>query len=174
VARGGRRNRSGPPLDPQSGRSEARGVRLTALPSQGWTGSRPAWPLEQVTDRERVVWAEVWRTPQAAAWAQQSWRWPTVALYVRVRVQCEEPEVPASLFTVLHRFADQIGMTPAGLRDNGWAIADDELGRRAAEKAAADAGHDQAAAAGPVGAVPARRRPASARDRIAGGAGAAG
>jgi hypothetical protein len=142
-------------------------VRLTALPSQGWTGSRPTWPLEQITERERAVWAEVWRTPQAAAWAQQSWRWPTVALYVRVRVQCEEPDVPASLFTVLHRFADQIGMTPAGLRENGWAIAEDDLARKAADKAAERADQPVSAAG-----APARPRPASARDRIAGAAGA--
>ena len=34
---------------------------------------------------------------------------------------------------VRHRFADQIGLTPAGLRENGWAIAKDELDDRRPE-----------------------------------------
>lgn len=139
MASGGRRNRSGPSLDPASGRSEARGVKLNALPSQGWTGKVPTWPLSTATDREVEVWAEVWRTPQAAAWAREHWRWPIVGLYVRVRVGCEAQDAPASLLAQLHRFADQLGLTPAGLRENGWAIAADEVGAKAEEKKAAAA-----------------------------------
>ena len=30
----------------------------------------------------------------------------------------------AALVAQLHRFRDQLGLTPAGLRDNGWRIAD--------------------------------------------------
>ena len=33
------------------------------------------------------------------------------------------------------RIADQIGLTPAGLRENGWAIAQDEVGAKRADTA---------------------------------------
>lgn len=147
MARGGARNRSGPSLDPSSGRSEARGIKLDALPAEGWTGKAPAWPLEpDATPREAQVWADLWRTPQAAMWAREHWRWPVVGLYARLRVVCEDPMAPASHLAQLHRFADQIGLTPAGLRENGWNIAKDEVAAKAATK------------------TPAKR--ASARDRL--------
>ena len=56
----------------------------------------------------------------------ESWRIRTVALWVRTVVRCEEPEAPASLLSQLHRFADQIGMTTAGLAEMGWKVAVDE------------------------------------------------
>lgn len=149
MPRGGPRNRSGPPLDPKSGRSEARGIKLDALPAEGWAGRAPVWPLSDQTDREVEVWAELWRTPQAAMWARESWRWPIVAMYARLRIVCEAHDAPASHLAQLHRFADQIGLTPAGLRENGWSIAKDEVGERAAAKAATT-----------------RKRQPSARDRL--------
>ena len=160
MAKGGARNRSGPPPDPKSGRSERRGIKLTALPAHGFDGDVPAWPLpnravyrwetedkrryqvldedatEAVRDRELEMWAWVWSTPQAWAWSQPSeaWRLHTVAMWVRTYVLCESSEATAADKGSLHRFADQIGMTPAGLKENGWAIAVDEIGERAAER----------------------------------------
>lgn len=138
MARGGSRNRSGPPADPNSGRSERRGYSLTALPAQGYDGPVPDFPLPAPTDRELEVWAEAWTTPQACAWSMpsESWRTGTVALWVRTKVRCEDPEAPASLLGQLHRFADQIGMTTAGLAEMGWRVAVDETARKRAEKAA--------------------------------------
>ena len=79
--------------------------------------------------RELEVWEEVWRTPQACAWSMPSERWriPTVAMWVRVKVRCEAPDASASLYAQIHRFADQIGMTTAGLAEMGWKVAADEL-----------------------------------------------
>jgi len=152
MTKGGARNRSGPPADPKSGRSEQRGFSLTALPAEGYEGDVPAYPLREMTvyetvvdaegtkrrfpdkrataafrEREAALWAWAWRLPQAAAWARESWRWHTVAMWVRTAVVCEGPDAQAADKNSLHRFADQIGMTPAGLRENGWAIAVDEL-----------------------------------------------
>lgn len=177
MARGGARNRSGPQPDPNSARSDRRGIKLTSLPATGYDGQVPDWPLpsrtvyyfdedkarrideaatEAVDDRERELWEWAWSTPQAWAWSQpsESWRVMTVAMWVRTFVLCESSEATAADKGSLHRFADQIGLTPAGLRENGWAIATDEVGAKAAEKAA-----------------PARR---SSRDRmkvVTGGAG---
>jgi len=57
----------------------------------------------------------------------ESWRVDTVALWVRVKVRCEDGEAGAALLGQLHRFADQIGMTTAGLAEMGWKVAVDEL-----------------------------------------------
>ena len=145
---GGARNRSGPQADPTSGRSDRRGLSLTALPNEGYRGSVPEFPLPQVhrfnefyedgkkrretdggataafRDRELAIWETMWRTPQACAWAQESWRWETVAEFCRLKAVVElEPDANAALVGQMHRYRDQIGLTPAGLKENGWAIA---------------------------------------------------
>ena len=164
MARGGARNRSGPQADPLSGRSDRRGLSFTALPAHGFDGEPPAWPLPprivwetvmeggekfreanqretaEVAEREAELWSWAWRTPQACAWAQpsESWRLHTIAMWVRTAAVCEGDEATAADKGSLHRFADQIGMTPAGLKENGWAVAVDEVGARAADRPAAE------------------------------------
>lgn len=158
---GGARNRSGPQPDPNSFRSARRGLSLTALPSQGYDGPAPEYPLKPVMvywesfdrgqkvrepdevaaaarwEREQDLWAWAWRTPQAAAWILEPWRWQAVAMWVRTTALCESSEATAADKNSLHRFADQIGLTPAGLKENGWAIATDELDQRRPEAPAA-------------------------------------
>lgn len=139
MARGGARNRSGPKPSEDSGRSDRRGYTLTALPAGGYDGEIPDFPLPNASDRELEVWEQAWRTPQACAWSlpSESWRTSTVALWVRTKVRCEDPDAPASLLGQLHRFADQIGMTTAGLAEMGWKVAVDEMAAKVNEKAAA-------------------------------------
>ncbi len=151
MTKGGARNRSGPGVDPNSGRSDRRGVKLTALPAEGHDGAVPEFPLKRVTvyyeyfedkkkirepdeaateerwDRELALWEWAWSTPQACAWANERWRWHSVAMWVRTSALCESSDATAADKNSLHRFADQIGMTPAGLKENGWAIAVDEV-----------------------------------------------
>src|SRR5690625_3728403 len=128
MARGGVRNRSGPRPDPESFRSESRGYTLQTLPAEGYSGPAPVFPLPDPSERELDVWEWAWSTPQAAAWAlpSESWRHRTVALWVRTSVRVEDPDVPASVLAQLHRFADQIGLTTAGLAEMGWRVAVDE------------------------------------------------
>lgn len=161
MTKGGARNRSGPRADPNSGRSERRGLTLTVLPAEGYTGEPPEFPLKPVQlmlehyegsgadrtfvrepdedgtelfrEREKALWAWVWTLPQAVAWAREPWRWYAVAMWVRTAVVCEGAEAQAADKNSLHRFADQIGMTPAGLRENGWSISVDEVGQRRGE-----------------------------------------
>ena len=134
MSRGGARNRSGPQPDPLSGRSDARGFSLMALPNEGFSGEVPEFPLpfpedDSVGVREREIWREAWGFPQAAAWSRESWRWPVVAEYCRLKATVEaNPAANAALVAQLHRFRDQIGLTPAGLKENGWAIASVEVG----------------------------------------------
>lgn len=159
MGSGGARNRSGPGLDVNSGRSDARGISLTALPNQGYRGEVPEFPLPQIVrvtgdrkrrgrrddeadevevddgatevfrEREVAIWETMWRTPQAAAWSLESWRWETIAEFCRLKAVVElEPDANASLVGQMHRYRDQIGLTPAGLKENGWAIAVAQIG----------------------------------------------
>jgi hypothetical protein len=183
MARGGARNRSGPTADPNSGRSDARGYSLTALPSEGFDGPAPKFPLmsrrvmrweyedkrryqvvddkatEAVADRELELWEWAWSTPQACAWSMpsESWRIHTIAMWVRTFVICESDEATAADKSSLHRFADQIGLTTAGLAEMGWKVAVDEL----AEKRE---GHAEEEA-------PPERKSARDRMKIVGGSG---
>lgn len=154
MTSGGARNRSGPQKDPKSGRSERVRFTLTALPSEGYSGVVPAFPMsrmsifrweyegerrfqqydhaatEKFRERELELWDLVWTYPQACAWSMESWRWNSVAMWVRIFVTCESSSATAADKGSLHRFADQIGLTPAGLKENGWAIAADEVGKK--------------------------------------------
>lgn len=165
MSRGGARNRSGPQPDERSRTSERRSYSLQALPAEGYDGPVPDFPLRKRTiwnvyyvgsgkDREQVreidqgpteavweqeleLWRWLWTTPQACAWSMPSehWRLRTIALYVRTVILCEGDEATAADKNSLHRFADQIGMTTAGLAEMGWKVAVDELGaRRAAQE----------------------------------------
>ena len=162
MARGGARNRSGPRADERSERSDRRGYKLTALPAEGYAGPVPDFPLpprqvmrweyedkmrfqvldtdatEAVRDRELDLWEWAWRTPQACAWSMpsESWRLHTIAMWVRTFVICEGSEGTAADKSSLHRFADQIGMTTAGLAEMGWKVAVDEVAERRHEPAA--------------------------------------
>lgn len=142
VGRGGPRNRSGPAPSEDSGRSDRQGFRLTVLPAEGYQGEVPDFPLPRPTKRERTLWAQAWATPQACAWSMpsESWRIYTVALWVRVAYRCESREAQASLYAQLHRFADQIGMTTAGLAEIGWKVkvAVDDVREEADEAAPAE------------------------------------
>lgn len=161
MPRGGARNRSGPQKDPNSGRSDRAGFKLTALPSEGYRDEVPEFPLSKVLvydvyfedkkrvreldseatearwDRELELWAWAWSTPQACAWSREPWRWHAVAMWVRTSALCESAAATAADKNSLHRFADQVGLTPAGLKENGWAIARDEVSERRAEQDAA-------------------------------------
>lgn len=135
MARGGARNRSGPAPDPTSGRSDRRGFTLTALPSEGYAGEVPDFPLPDVNDRELVVWGALWSTPQACAWSTQPWRWLNVADLVRLQVRGEAHDAPVNIATVVRQLRADLGLTPAGLKENGWAIATDEVAAKRAEPA---------------------------------------
>ena len=163
MSSGGARNRSGPKAVESSARSDVRGYSLTALPAEGYAGTIPDFPLparrvfdvyfedkkrvkafdadstEVLRERELALWAWAWRTPQACAWSMPSeaWRLMTIAMWVRTFVICEGDDATAADKSSLHRFADQIGMTTAGLAEMGWKVAVDEVAKRGAEKAAA-------------------------------------
>lgn len=148
MAAGGARNRSGPKPDLTSERSDLRGIKLDALPSGGFDGDAPEFPMPEATDRELEVWDELWTTPQACAWALEQWRWRIVAMYCRWSVR-SEGVVPAAFLGQVHRLGDQLGLTPAGLIENGWAIARSELDAKREEKPSLSVVDDEGESARP-------------------------
>lgn len=162
MSRGGARNRSGPSADPKSARSQKRDLFQHQLPAEGRKGDPPAvWPLadprvyiEEMEngkpvkkydadesalrkDAELELWEQVWTYPQAVAWQREPWRWNLVAMWVRTFLTASGPEAKAADKSALHRFGDQIGLTPAGLKENGWEIVRDEIQEKRAEKSEA-------------------------------------
>lgn len=111
---------------------------MTALPAEGYHGLVPDFPLPAPSGREIELWEWAWRTPQACAWSlpSEAWRAQTVARWVRQAVKCESESAAAADHGQLHRYADQIGLTTAGLREMGWKVAVDEV---AAKRAGAGA-----------------------------------
>lgn len=143
MAKGGARVRSGPPADPTSARSEQRGFKLDALPSEGYRKRAPAFPLpagpSDTTRRKREleVWRQLWKTPQACAWSLEPWRWFAVAKLCRLSAITEhDPGASAALLSRERELRIEVGLTPDGLRANGWAISQDEVAAKAAERKA--------------------------------------
>ena len=125
MASGGRRAGAGRKPDENSARSEKTGYKLDALPATGHEGPIPDFPLPNPTPRELELWQWAWRTPQACAWSltSEAWRIQWVADWVRLKVRTEDPEAPVGLLSALHRHAEVIGLTTAGLAAMGWKIA---------------------------------------------------
>ena len=152
---GGARVRSGPKPDPNSQTSQRRGYTLRSLPPEGRKGRVPKYPLppvemtyideagvvrssdalsEKANAREKALWRHVWTLPQACAWESEPWRWYLVATWVRTAVICERSDAKAADRTTLLRLADQIGLTTAGLKENGWQIAKTKDSEATADK----------------------------------------
>lgn len=129
MASGGARNRSGPQADPNSLRGANRAA-LRVLPAKEFNRARPEIPLPGATPREVDLWNAAWKAPQAWAWIEEPWRWQIIALWVRRTAIAESGDATAADVAAMIRLADQVGMSPAGLKENGWSIG--------AEKAPAD------------------------------------
>jgi hypothetical protein len=142
--------------DPSSESFQSRAGGLFALPAAGYKRRSPSFPLPKLVlwdvwkdeegthrerdesgsqirnDREIEVWRQLWKLPQGFAWSRPQYKYlqVTLAQYVRQYVLCEQPEAKAADRTALCRFADTIGLTPQGLRINGWKIVVDEPKKR--------------------------------------------
>lgn len=140
MAKGGARNRSGPPKDPNSLKSASIGFTLTALPSGGYDGTVPDLLdyLPVATERQCDIWMKLWTTPQACAWSLEPWRWPVIADLAKYLARADDPEAPIGIATAVRQLRDDVGLSKAGLIANGWAIAADETAPKRAAKKAAD------------------------------------
>lgn len=124
MARGGHAH-SGPAPVEGSRTSDRKGYVLTALPPAGFDGNVPDLLgfMPDATARHLAIWTQLWVTPQACAWSAESWRWPVVADLVKWMVRSDAEDAPASTATSVRQLRDDLGLSTAGLRQNGWKIA---------------------------------------------------
>lgn len=99
------------------------------LPREGREGDPPAWPLGRQSAAERDAWAQLWATPQAAAWERLGWV-RTVARYCRVMIAAESRDATAALMAQATALEDRLGLTPKAMRLLMWQIATDEVGEK--------------------------------------------
>lgn len=128
MTSGGARAGGGPKPDPRSANSERRGGG-TLLPADGYRGPVPPFPIPDPRPRDLELWSWAWTTPQAAAWARESWRQYDVAQWCRAATDCEQPNPSAAARSGVTSNADRIGLSESGLRFNGWTIASAEPAR---------------------------------------------
>jgi hypothetical protein len=126
MASGGARGRSGPPPERNAIRNGRAGADWIRLPATGRKGDPPAFPLPRSTKRERDIWAEEWRRPQAIMW-EANGQALEVALYVRTLREAEIVKAPASLRTLLVRMQEHLGLSQPGLARNHWIIDTDPV-----------------------------------------------
>lgn len=103
------------------------------LPAQGYTGQVPDWPLSRALKAEKLAWEQLWRLPQAAAWAQLNVG-RTVARYVRALIVAESRESTAFQLSEVRQLEDRLGLTPMSMLRLRWEVVHDELAEVKAEK----------------------------------------
>lgn len=98
----------------------------TTLPAS-YDGPVPLWPLAgRQLLREKALWADIWRKPQAAMWAQMGLVFE-VGLYVRRLTEVERRDAPTNLGTLVKQMAEELGISQTGLNRHRWKIATDEM-----------------------------------------------
>ena len=123
----------GPAPNPNARRRNARPDGMK-LPAGGRPGDPPAWPLPRPTKPERALWAELWATPQAAAWESLGWI-RIVARYARLTVQAEKRGALTTLLGEVRQLEDRLGLNPMSMRRLMWTIVDAPMSQEPADRA---------------------------------------
>lgn len=133
-----------PPLpDPNALRRDRKDDQgsWTTLPAEGRTAEPPPFLLPHPTAREKAMWAEEWKRPQALMW-ERDHQEREVALYVRNAIACEGKPDP-KLLPILLRQQEALGLSQPGLLRRRWRIEEPAPAKkrtndpdRAAQKAA--------------------------------------
>lgn len=115
-----------PPKHPSQRRRTNASLALTPLPAEGRSGTAPEWPLPRPTAAERIVWEQLWATPQAVAWERLGWT-RSVARYCRGLVEAEKKDASAALLSEVRQMEDRLGLTPMAMLRLRWEVVHDEL-----------------------------------------------
>lgn len=121
MSSGGARAHSGPPPDPNALRRERDKAEWAHLPAAGREADPPAFPLTRPTARERDLWAEEWRRPQAFMW-EANGQARQVAMYVRTLAEAEKPRASTQLRNLVKQQEEILGISLTGLARNRWTI----------------------------------------------------
>lgn len=100
---------------------------MRQLPAEGRPGEPPQWPIGSPTGDEVAVWAELWALPQAVEWERLGWT-RTVARYVRLLVEAEQPDADTTLRAETRQLEDRLGLTPMAMLRLRWDVGDPEKG----------------------------------------------
>ena len=102
------------------------------LPSEGFDGALPEWPLSEPDVQDLALWVELWRTPQADAWNDLGWT-RVVARYARLLIEQENGATNAALLAEIRQLEDRLGLSPMAMKRLQW-----EVGSREAPAPEAD------------------------------------
>lgn len=134
---GGIRRGAGRPTDPNSMRSQIKGLAgkqdWVTLPAAGREGETPVWPLEMVKPVELDLWAKLWVKPQALMWEHAGLEF-TVAHYVRTFFEAAEPGATAGVKSAAIRLEAELGISLPGMKMLGWQIGEIEQESRPAAR----------------------------------------
>jgi hypothetical protein len=99
-------------------------VAETVLPA-AYDGPVPEWPLPgRKVAGELALWGELWKIPQAAAWARMGpGVWRVVARYV---VLSRTASLAAA--SEIRQIEDRLGLNPLAMRRLGWDVVRPEVG----------------------------------------------
>lgn len=122
----------GPAPTPNPRRRNAR-PGVVNLPAEGYQGDIPHWPLSFPTMEEEDCWNQLWRLPQAAAWAQMHLD-RTVARYVRALLVAEAPGAYTAALAEVRQIEDRLGLTPMSMLRLRWEVSTDEVAVARAEQ----------------------------------------
>jgi len=124
---GGKRVGAGRPADPNSMRSQIRGLGgkedFVTLPVQGRTDPPPEWPLMESSYVEIALWETLWAKPQALMWEILGLEFQ-VAQYVRSYFESVMVDASAGLKTAVMRMEGELGLSLNGMKSLQWQIAE--------------------------------------------------
>lgn len=104
---------------------------LTKLPPEGYQGVIPDWPETITRDpmEDDLLWGDLWRTPQAAAWVRMG---AGVARVVARYVVMQRLRQNEKIWAEMRQIEDRLGLNPLAMLRLRWEVAPDEVERKRA------------------------------------------
>lgn len=102
---------------------------LTKLPPEGYQGVIPPWPESIGRDplEDDLLWGELWRTPQAAAWIRMG---VGVQRVVARYVMLQRGKLSEKVLAELRQIEDRLGLNPLAMLRLRWEVARNEVEQR--------------------------------------------
>jgi hypothetical protein len=99
---------------------------LTKLPPEGYQGPIPSWPESIARDplEHDLLWGELWRTPQAAAWVRMG---VGVQRVVARYVILQSGKLSEKILPEIRQLEDRLGLNPLAMLRLRWDVARDEV-----------------------------------------------
>ena len=91
------------------------------LPVDGFAGEVPPWPIGEPSVPQSVLWLDLWRSPQAFAWADLGWT-RVVARYASLVLRSEEPDSLVGVLSEVRQMEDRLGLSPMAMKRLQWEV----------------------------------------------------